>query len=101
MEETLRAFAAETDAEVDDKAIDELSAGVERLSAVLRQAAIGALKLSVRLEVLAPSWLAKARDGLDRGDEARERAAQFARLAATRANEIIGWLDALDARRKA
>ena len=113
LESVVRAFAAETETTLDDRAVAELVEAIEQAVDALRRAAIVALRLGVRLEVAAPVWvaragailrsleadlpaqMARARKALGDLDELRDRAVVRSRELATQANSLIAQIDAM------
>lgn len=89
--DAVRAFADETETELDDRAVDELIDGTEQLVIFAREAAVLALKWAPRLDASAGRGIAQGRRVLDWAEgnlpELRNGLASFARGASRVANE--------------
>jgi hypothetical protein len=89
--EAVRAFARETETDLDDRVVEELIDGTEQVVELARQAAITALKWAPRLDTSAARAISQGRRLLDWAEEhlpdLRNGLTKFARGASRVANE--------------
>ena len=63
--EVVRAFAQETETDLDDRAVEELIEGMEKFVEVAREVAVLAIRVAPRLEEWAEVGIARGREVLD------------------------------------